>query len=126
MVCLEEIDCGSSQAQAELLFLAELLLQLGDSIDPATDITGAFGFSDIYRSPACETYDFIRLNKVSVSLVKDLAALRIRALKGVRDLVEIVNGHRVSPIEPKCASSSALEVCDFSDATASSHSRVVA
>jgi hypothetical protein len=96
MACIAEIDAGSAEAQKELLFLAELLLQLRDRIDPRTDISGSFGFSDIYRCPTCRAGDFIRLNKVSVSLIKDLAAFRVRALERVRHLIEVVDRHGIN------------------------------
>ena len=44
MTCLAEIDCGSSQARAELLFMVELLIQLGDRIEPRVDFSGSLGF----------------------------------------------------------------------------------
>ena len=99
MTCLAEIDCGSSQARAELLFMVELLIQLGDRIEPRVDFSGSLGFSDVYRCSACGTDDFIRLNKASVGLLESLAALRVRALKRVAHYVEMA-GHG-TPLVPR-------------------------
>ena len=88
MKCLDTIDAGSAQARAELLFLAVLLGDLGYRIEPGTDLSGSLGFTDVYRCPACRTDDFIRMEKASVSLLEDLAALRVLARERVRQLVE--------------------------------------
>jgi hypothetical protein len=98
MACLAEIDCGSAQARHELFFLAALFIELGDGIDPRTDLSGTLGFSDVYRCPAFGADNFIRLEKASIGLMKDLATLRLRALKRVRHLIEIA-GHGGSPDE---------------------------
>jgi len=99
MACLGEIDCGASQARAELLFLVSLLVELGDCIEPQTDITGALGFSDVYRCPAMGADDFINLAKPSVGLHETLAALRTRALKLVAQFSKVARTHGDSPIE---------------------------
>ena len=93
-VCLAEIDCGAAQARAELLFLAKLLIKLGDGIDPIPNGALALGCSDILHPPAGRAGDFIRLDKVSIEAVEFLAALRVRAMKAVEHLIEIAAGHR--------------------------------
>jgi hypothetical protein len=93
MTCVGTIDCGSSQARAELLFLVDLLIHLGDRVDPASDLSGTLGFTDIFRCPAEGTDNFIKVEKASVGVMRDLAALRIRALERVRHLVEMADGH---------------------------------
>jgi hypothetical protein len=117
--CLAEIDCGSSQAQSELLFLAELLFQLGDRIDPRTDFSGTLGFSDVYFCPAFGADNFIRLEKASVGLLKDLATLRRRALERVAHFVEMANRHEASPDEPISPSSYSIPLGEVG--TAQSH-----
>lgn len=118
MQCLAEIDCGAARARAELLFLAELLFQLGHSINPRTDISGPLGFSDVFRCPACRTGDYIQLSKISVTCEKDLAALRLRALEGVRHVIEIINRHGLLPSGPISASPSVSGASDSSCASA--------
>ena len=93
MACLGEIDGGSAQARAELLFLTTLLVQLGDRVEPGADLSGALGFSDVYRSSTFGAGDFIRVEKPSVGLLKDLAALRVRASNLVAHLIEVASGH---------------------------------
>ena len=90
--------------ERQLLFLVDLLVQLGDCVDPGADFTGTLGFTDVYRSPAFGAHDFIRVEKASVGLLEDLTALRSRALKRVRQLVEIA-GHERPPIRASEASS---------------------
>ena len=51
MTCLAEIDCGSSQARAELLFMVELLIQLGHRIEPRADFSGSLWISDVLTVP---------------------------------------------------------------------------
>jgi hypothetical protein len=92
MKCLETIDCGSSLARAELIFLTTLLVELGDSIDPRADLPCSLGFSDVYRTPALGADNFIQLEKPSIGLLEHLAALQARAFKNVRVGIEIA-GH---------------------------------
>jgi len=99
MPCVGTIDCGSSQARAELLFLVDLLIQLGDRVEPTTDFTGTLGFTDVYRCPALGTGNFIQLEKASVGLIENIAALRIRALERVRHCVEMAVGHVRTPLD---------------------------
>ena len=97
MTCVGTIDCGASQARAELLFLVDLLIQLGDRVEPASDLSGTLGFTDIYRCPALGADNFIKLAKASVGLLDDIAALRARARDLVRHRVEMA-GHIHSPV----------------------------
>jgi|SRR4029079_17770005 hypothetical protein len=87
------IDCGSSLARQELIFLITLLVELGDSIDPGADLSGSLGFSDVYFLPAPWAGDFIQLEKPSVSLLEYLGTLRARALKLVRHRIEMADDH---------------------------------
>jgi hypothetical protein len=97
MTCVGTIDCGSSQARAELLFLVELI-QLGDRVEPASDLSGTLGFTDIYRCPALGADNFIKLEKASVGLLDDIAALRVRARDLVRHCIETAAGHVCFPV----------------------------
>lgn len=93
MACIGEINAGADRARAELLFLVRLLVQLGDRVEPQTEFTGTLGLTDVYRNSAFRADDFIRVEKPSISLLEDIAALRIRALKRVRQSVEIATSH---------------------------------
>lgn len=106
MACLAEIDAGSAEAQRELLFLFKLieLVQLPGSIEPQPKVSGALGFSDVYRCSACRADDFIRINKASEGLLKSLAALRVMALENVGRVVEMArHGGSVSRPGSSCA-----------------------
>jgi hypothetical protein len=101
MVCIDEIDAGASQAQAELLFLLGLI-ELVKSVDPRANrvrASGTLGFTDIYRSPAFGADHFIRLSNPSVRLMEDIAALRVLAFELVGYAVETANlCHGTSPV----------------------------
>jgi hypothetical protein len=96
MPCIGEIDAGSREAQAELLFLMQLIEALR-GVDPSPEIAGCFVSPDIYRVPAMRAGDFIRVNKPSQEFLELLSALRARAYDYVINIVEGVVAHGEAP-----------------------------
>ena len=96
MACLETIEAGHKEAVSELLFLRSLLIDLGCRVEIEANCPRALGFTDVYRSPAFRTNDFIRLEKPSQDLLESVAALRLLASERVKHLVEGVR-HGSSP-----------------------------
>ena len=98
MACLDTIDCGADRAASELVFLHGLLIELTGGVEFLPEIACTLGFSDVYRSPAFGTGDFIRLEKAPEDLLELLATLRVLATERVEELIEVANHGPTPPI----------------------------
>lgn len=100
MACLGHIKGGSDLARADLLFLTDLLFQLGCRVEVLANLPRTLGFTDVYRSPALGAEDFISVDKASEGLLEALSTLRVLTLERVRKLVEVA-GHDALPEKDK-------------------------